>query len=66
MLGVILWVTDFLIFFLDRWSFVAVTVVCLLYTCVMAAAFVNSRAIYMKEMADYAREFQSLETLLLR
>ncbi len=65
-LGIILWVTDFLIFFLDRWSFVASTVVCLIYTCVMAAAFINSRAIYLKEMSAYAEEFHSLEDLLLQ
>ena len=65
-LGIILWVTDFLIFFLDRWSFVAATAVCLIYTCVMAAAFINSRSIYLKEIAAYTEEFRSLEDLLLR
>ncbi len=65
-LGVILWVTDFLIFFLNWPSFAAATVACLIYTCVMAAAFINSRSIYMKEMAAYADEFHNLEDMLLR
>ena len=65
-LGVILWVTDFLVLFLDWRSFAAVSVFCLLYTVVMAAAFVNSRQIYMKEMTGYAEEFHSVEDLLLQ
>jgi hypothetical protein len=65
-LGVILWVTDFLIFFLDAKSFAAASAACLIYTCVMAAAFINSRAIYMKEMSAYAEEFRGLEDMLLR
>ena len=65
-LGVILWVTDFLIFFLDAKSFAAASAACLIYTCVMVAAFINSRAIYMKEMSAYAEEFRGLEDMLLR
>ncbi len=65
-LGIILWVTDFLIFFLDPRAFAAVTIDCLIYTCVMAAAFISSRAIYMREMTAFAEEFQSLEGQLLR
>ena len=65
-LGIILWVTDFLIFFLDWRSFLAVSATCLIYTCVMAAAFINSRAIYMKEMTAFAEEFRSLEDILIR
>ena len=65
-LGIILWVTDFLIFFLDPRAFVAVTVDCQIYTCVMAAAFISSRAIYMREMTAFAEEFQTLEGQLLR
>ena len=65
-LGIILWVTDFLILFLDWRSFAAVTVFCLIYTVVMALAFVNSRSIYMREMTAYVEEFHSLEDLLLQ
>ena len=65
-LGIILWVTDFLILFLDWRSFAAVSLFCVIYTVVMALGFVNSRAIYMKEMAAYAREFHTLEDVLLQ
>ena len=65
-LGLILWVTDFLIVFLDWRSFAAVTLVCLIYTIVMSIAFVNSRSIYMKEMAAYAEEMHTLEDTLLK
>ena len=65
-LGIILWVTDILILFLDWRSFAAVSVVCLIYTVVMALVFLNSRDLYMKEMAEYAEEFNKLENLLLR
>ena len=65
-LGIILWVTDFLIFFFDWHSFVAVSLSCLIYTCVMAAVFVNSRKIFLKEVEEYARGFRELEDLLLQ
>ena len=65
-LGIILWVTDFLVLSFDVRSFVALTVFCLLYTAVMAVAFVNSRAIYMKEIAGYASELHALEDVLLQ
>ena len=65
-LGVILWVTDFLLLSFDGRSFAAVTIFGLLYTAVMAAAFVNSRAIYMKEIAGYAEELHALEDKLLK
>ncbi len=65
-LGIILWVTDFLILFLDLQAFTAASAACLIYTCVMAAAFINSRAIHMKELADYVEEFHTLEDLLLQ
>ena len=44
-LVIILWVTDFLVLSFDARSFAALTVFCLLYTAVMAVAFVSSRAI---------------------
>ena len=65
-LGIILWVTDFLILFLDLQAFTAASAACLIYTCVMAAAFINSRAIHMKELAAYVEEFHTLEDLLLQ
>ncbi|MDO4407824.1 MAG: DHH family phosphoesterase [Eubacteriales bacterium] len=65
-MGIILWVTDLLILFLDGKSFAALSLVCLVYTVVMAAAFFNSRVIYRKEMAEYVREFLGLEDLLLK
>ncbi len=65
-LGIILWVTDFLILFLDLQAFTAASAACLIYTCVMAAAFINSHAIHMKELADYVEEFHTLEDLLLQ
>ena len=65
-LGIILWVTDFLILFLDLQAFTAASAACLIYTCVMAAAFINSRAIHMKELASYVEEFHTLEDLLLQ
>ncbi|MDO5132378.1 MAG: DHH family phosphoesterase [Eubacteriales bacterium] len=65
-LGIVLWVTAFLILFLDVHSFMAATSVCLLYTIVMGLAFFNSRAIFRKEMTGYTKEFHSLENLLLR
>lgn len=65
-LGIILWVTDFLILFLNLQAFTAASAACLIYTCVMAAAFINSRAIHMKELAAYVEEFHTLEDLLLQ
>ena len=65
-LGIILWVTDFLILFLDLQAFTAASAACLIYTCVMAAAFINSHAIHMKELAAYVEEFHTLEDLLLQ
>ena len=41
-MGIILWVTDLLILFLDGKSFAALSLVCLVYTVVMAAAFFNT------------------------
>ena len=65
-LGIILWVTDFLILFLDLQAFTAASAACLIYTCVMAAAFINSRAIHMKELAAYVEEFHTLQDVLLQ
>lgn len=65
-LGMILWATDILVLFLDWRSFAAVSVVCLIYTAVMAAAFINSRDLYRKEMTVYAQEFHSIEDLILK
>ena len=64
-LGILLWVTDLLILFFDWRSFAALSLICVIYTVVMALAFVNSRAIYRKELSSYAREFHELEDLLL-
>jgi len=60
-LGILLWVTDLLILFFDWRSFAALSLICVIYTVVMALAFVNSRAIYRKELSSYAREFHELE-----
>lgn len=65
-LGIVLWVTDFLILFFDWYSFLALSVVCLTYTLVMAIAFLGSRKVYLKEMAGYAEEMHTLEDTLLR
>lgn len=64
-LGILLWATDLLILLFDWRSFAALTLICVIYTVVMALAFVNSRAIYRKELSSYAREFHGLEDLLL-
>ncbi|MDO5477111.1 MAG: DHH family phosphoesterase [Eubacteriales bacterium] len=65
-LGIILWVTDFLLLSFDWRAFASVTVFCLLYSAVMAAAFVNSRAIYFREISEYARELHAIEDMLLQ
>lgn len=65
-LGVILWVTDFLVLFLDLRSFAAFSACCVLYTAIMAATYVNSRAVFRKEMEAYAEELHATEDLLLK
>ncbi len=65
-MGIILWVTDILFLFLNGQAFMALSLVCMVYTVVMAAAFFNSREIYRKEMAEYAQEFLGVEDILLK
>ena len=65
-LGIILWLVDFLILFLDWHSFAALSFFCVIYTVVMVWGYVNSRAMYLKEMSNYTEEFHNFEDLLLQ